>query len=69
MMEFRKVRRRERIKTALCAMVLIAVLAGGAAELIAEKRRNDARILQVIPMANRGITWEGAGYSGIWGRD
>jgi len=62
------VRKRERIKTGLCVLVLAAVLAGGAAELILERQREAAKWTE-IPMANRRIVWEGAGYSGIWGRD
>ena len=50
----------------MLAIVLLAVVAVVVLALLPAEAHTEPDV--IYPMVNQGITWEGAGYSGIWGR-
>ena len=50
----------------MLAIVLLAVVAVVVLALLPAEAHTEPDV--VYEMVNRNITWEGAGYSGIWGR-
>ena len=50
----------------MLAIVLLAVVAVVVLALLPAEAHTEPDV--VYPMVNQGITWEGAGYNGIWGR-
>ena len=47
-------------------IVLLAVVAVVLLAVLPAEAHTEPDV--IYPMVNQGITWEGAGYSGIWGR-
>ena len=47
-------------------IVLLAVVAVVVLALLPAEAHTEPDV--IYPMVNQNITWEGAGYSGIWGR-
>ena len=54
---------KEKIKTSLAILILIAEIAAGIRMYAEEKRERENIWIGSYPMANANITWEGAGYS------
>lgn len=50
----------------MLAIVLLAVVAVVVLALLPAEAHTEPDV--IYPMVNQNITWEGAGYSGIWGR-
>ena len=50
----------------MLAIVLLTVVAVVVLALLPAEAHTEPDV--VYPMVNQGITWEGAGYNGIWGR-
>lgn len=60
-------RKEKAIGILLTVLVLaLAELGGRALDNYLTRKEWEARAV-AIPMANQHITWEGAGYNGIWG--
>jgi hypothetical protein len=49
-------------------LFIIVDLALAVGCIIQEQRRRDSIWIEKLPMVNQHVTWEGAGYNGIWAR-
>ena len=61
--------RKERIKNLIVAILVVVELIVGIYVLFFEEEPAPTGWEHEYPMANANITWEGAGYNGVYGHD
>lgn len=61
-------KKKSRLNTALMILFALIVIGGGIAGTEIEMARKRERIwFESYPMTNQRVSWEGAGYNGIYG--